>query len=48
MSPVIGQEGRMGGRKVLERGRDWRGVRGSHRENMEADVKILLCTFTDC
>jgi len=39
MRPVIGREGRMDGRNVLER---------SSKENMEADVKILLCTFTGC
>jgi len=48
MRPVIGREGKMGRRKVLERERDWNKRRGSSRENMEADVKIPLCTFTGC
>jgi len=39
----------MGGRKVLERRRRLERERGrSSQENMEADVKIPLCTFTGC
>jgi len=38
----------MGGEKVLERRRRLEQRRGSSRENMEADVKIPLCTFTGC
>jgi len=47
MRPVIGQEGRMGGRKVLERRRGLERGRSS-QESMEEDVKIPLCTFTGC
>jgi len=32
-------------RRLEETGGDWR--RG-YEENMEADIKILLCVFTDC
>lgn len=40
--PVIGQEVRMGRRKALE---EEETVGESGRENMEAEVKILLCTY---
>jgi len=54
--PVIGREGRMGGREKFEaRGGDWNGKEeetGTGREavqdNMADDVKIPRCTFTGC
>jgi len=41
--PVIGREGKMGERKVLERGRKLDGEESSG-ENMAADVNIPPCT----
>jgi len=37
----------MGRRKVLEE-EETKGGRRSSGENMEADVKVPLCTFTGC
>lgn len=42
--PVTGPEESMGGRKVLEEEE----TEEQQRENMAVDVKISLCTSTDC